>query len=193
MHACVEHGVLVDITHLSQKSLDDLFGWLDDIDPDRSIAVFCSHGAARLVGKKEPEYNLTDETIRRIAERGGVIGLLLCTHYLTAGRKKKAPRGFDESVELLCKHARHIHDVTGTWDCVAIGTDLDGFIKPALKGLEHSGDLEKLPEALSRRLGEDVAKAVCSENALKMLRKYWGRKLSLSKPIELKPSEAISA
>jgi len=193
VRACVEHGVLLDITHLSQRSLDELFSWLDDIDPGRSIAVFCSHGAARLVGKSEPEYNLTDDTIRRIAQRGGVIGLLLCSHYLTAARKKHAPRGFEESVELLCKHARHIREVAGTWDCVAIGTDLDGFIQPALKGLEDSGDLARLPDALASRLGEEVARAICSENSLKLLRAHWGRKMSLSKPVELKPQEAITA
>lgn len=59
--------------------------------------------------------------------------------------------------------------------------------------MEHSGDLEKLPDALTRRLGEEVSRAMCSENALKMLRKHWGTKLSLSKPVELKPQEAISA
>jgi membrane dipeptidase len=47
--------------------------------------------------------------------------------------------GFEDSVEVLCRHIKKICDITGSLDHVAIGSDLDGYIKPALPGLEHMG------------------------------------------------------
>lgn len=173
VEACAEHGVMIDATHLSEQSMRELFDWLDRNDRERKVCVFVSHGAARSEGSKALEYNLQDEWIRRIVERGGLVGLLLCTHYLTGNACRGKPRTFEDSVALLCRHARHIHDLTGTWDGIAIGTDLDGFIKPALPGLETSAELRKLSDALKLALGRGPAEAICHGNALRMLRTGW--------------------
>jgi microsomal dipeptidase-like Zn-dependent dipeptidase len=87
IEACAEHGVLVDVTHCTERSLEEVFGVLDRVDPQRRIPLICSHGATRLgrPDRSAPDYNLTDEWVVRIAERGGVIGLLLCNHYMATG------------------------------------------------------------------------------------------------------------
>ena len=60
----------------------------------------------------------------------------------------------------LCRHIDRICELTGGFDNVAIGSDLDGYIKPALPGLEHMGQMARLQEALVDRYGEDRRREV---------------------------------
>jgi microsomal dipeptidase-like Zn-dependent dipeptidase len=52
---------------------------------------------------------------------------------------------------------------------VAIGSDLDGYIKPALPGLKHMGQMGGLQARLHDRYGPEKAEKVCQANALRML------------------------
>ena len=69
-----------------------------------------------------------------------------------------------------CTKSDRIHDVTGSFDHIGIGSDLDGYIQPALPGLEHMGHMRAFQEALERRYGTDDAAKMCSGNALRVLR-----------------------
>ena len=53
-----------------------------------------------------------------------------------------------------------------------IGSDLDGFIKPTLAGVETAEDMCKLEVALADRYGPASADQICSANALRMLYDY---------------------
>ena len=58
----IDEGILVDITHMSARSIDDTLALFDRRDPDRRIPVLATHMACRF-GRLE--YTFTDETIRR--------------------------------------------------------------------------------------------------------------------------------
>jgi microsomal dipeptidase-like Zn-dependent dipeptidase len=79
-------------------------------------------------------------------------------------------------VEALCRHIDKIKELTGTYEHIAIGSDLDGYIKPSLPGLEHQGRMADLQQALEARYGNTVAEQISSGNALHVLRAQWGRK-----------------
>jgi microsomal dipeptidase-like Zn-dependent dipeptidase len=164
LRAMVEHRVLVDITHMNQKAIDHTFKLLDGDTP-----VIASHIACRLGGA---EYNLTDAVIREVGRRGGVLGVIVCEHWACDG-PPPTPKTFEESVEVVCTHIDRIVDVTGSHDNVAIGTDLDGYIKPALHDLEHEGQMKELEAALVARYGDERARKYCSDNVLALLRSYW--------------------
>jgi microsomal dipeptidase-like Zn-dependent dipeptidase len=66
--AMVRHGILVEVTHMSRRALDDTFALLDELDRDRTLPVIASHGAYRFGGDR---YNLDAATVGRIAARGG--------------------------------------------------------------------------------------------------------------------------
>ena len=51
-------------------------------------------------------------------------------------------------MELVYAHIDRIAQVTGSHDHAAIGSDLDGWIKPALPGLEHLGRMRYVQDAL---------------------------------------------
>lgn len=163
----VRHRVLVDITHMSARSLADTFALLDELDPAREIPVLASHMACRLGSLA---YCCTDETIARVAERGGVLGVIDCRHYVWDGARRPAGAGLAESVDRICAHIDRIAAVTGSFDHAAVGTDLDGYVKPALDGLEHLGRMRALQDALTARYGASRASRLCRDNALRLLR-----------------------
>jgi microsomal dipeptidase-like Zn-dependent dipeptidase len=172
LDAMVEHGVMVDVAHMSQASLDDTFRLLDERDPEHRVPPIASHGACRF-GRRG--YNLSDETVRRIGERGGVIGLSASERHLTNGLRRDGTRTWQDTVEVICAHVERIRDLTGGgYDHVAIGSDMDGFIKPTVHGLEHMGRMAGLEDALRERYGEEDAGSICSGNALRLLERHWG-------------------
>jgi microsomal dipeptidase-like Zn-dependent dipeptidase len=76
-------------------------------------------------------------------------------------------------VEALCKHIDRISELTDSFDAIGIGSDLDGYIKPALPGLEHMGKMRALQESLRGRYGVENADKICAQNALRVLRSAW--------------------
>ena len=171
VHAMIDEGILVDLTHMRAQSIRDVFALLDERDPDNEIPVIATHMAYRFGGL---EYSFDDDTVKRIAARGGLLGLILCQHYITSGLD--VPESFEGSVQALCRHIDRLHDLTGSYDHIGIGSDLDGYIKPALPGLEHQGRMADLQRALVARYGADVAEQIAGGNALRLLRTQWGRK-----------------
>jgi microsomal dipeptidase-like Zn-dependent dipeptidase len=172
VEAMVDEGILVDLTHMRAQSIRDVFALLDERDPDNDIPVIATHMAYRFGGL---EYSFDEDTVKRIAARDGLLGLILCQHYITSGLHDVAET-FDGSVQALCRHIDKLHELTGSYDHIAIGSDLDGYIKPALPGLEHQGRMADLQDALTQRYGSDVTQQISSGNALRILRAQWGRK-----------------
>ncbi|MEA2144992.1 MAG: rane dipeptidase, partial [Solirubrobacteraceae bacterium] len=98
--AMVQAGVLIDITHMSPRSVTDAFALLDEIDPGRRVPLIATHMACRF-GKLE--YCLDDATVQKVAARGGVLGTILCEHYITDGLGMKVST-FEHSVNAVCRH-----------------------------------------------------------------------------------------
>lgn len=171
--AMVEHRILVDVTHMSGRSLDATFRLLDQVDPAQTVPVIATHSACRRFGGAR--YNLSDDHIAAIARRGGVVGLIACRHWMARGMRR--PRTFDDTMEVLCRHIDHIRavagDAEGVHRCVAFGSDQDGFIKPALPGLETPAGFVRVEAALAQRYGPAAAASICSGNALRVLRYCW--------------------
>jgi microsomal dipeptidase-like Zn-dependent dipeptidase len=174
VEAMVQHGILVDLTHMSERSIADTFALLDERDPSKRVPVIATHMACRF-GRLE--YCFGDETIRRVAERGGVLGCILCEHYISSGLKRSTS-SYEDSIELLFKHVDRIREITGSSDHVAIGSDLDGYIKPALTGLEHMGHMRRLQQSLHDRYGAVQAEQMCNGNAMRVLRGAWQREFT---------------
>jgi microsomal dipeptidase-like Zn-dependent dipeptidase len=180
VEAMVREGVLIDVSHMSERSLDDTFALLDRLDPERSVPVVATHAGYRFGSQ---EYMLSAETLRRIAERDGVVGLIFAQHQLGDGLDIGArrplglpiprPPRFGDSFAILCRHIDRIHEVTGSHRHTAIGSDLDGFIKPTLAGLEDMRDMTGLERALREHYGEADGDLICSGNGLRLLTSYW--------------------
>ncbi len=105
--------IIADVSHLSDAGFYD-------VAAAATRPFIASHSNARAVF--DHPRNLTDDMIRVIGRRGGVVGLNFFADFI----------GGDGGVEMLCRHAREIADCGGI-DAVAIGGDFDGIpTNPAL-------------------------------------------------------------
>jgi len=169
--AMVDEGILIDLTHMRTQSIKDVLAQLDARDPAREVPVLATHMAYRFGGL---QYAFDDETIKAVAARGGVLGCILCEHFMTSGLSVAS--SLEGSLEALCQHIDKIHELTGSYDNIGIGSDLDGYIKPALPGLEDMSRMKELQAHLRARYGDNDAEKICRGNALRALRAEWGRK-----------------
>jgi membrane dipeptidase len=180
IQAMVENGILIDITHMSEKSIDDTFDLLSKVFHNQTIPVMATHSACRFDGLKF-KYNMTDRHIKSVADGGGVIGLISCKHYMSEGMAK--PKTFEDSMKILIEHIDHIHYVTNSYDHIALGSDLDGFIKPTLPYFDTPVSFAKIEERLIDTYGCDVAESICSGNAMRVLSQVWQKPI---KPVTRK-------
>lgn len=144
-------GSLVDLAHVHTAS------FFEALDASRA-PVFVSHGAARAL--RDHHRNLTDDQLRKIAERRGVVGVIFFPWYL--GRNPFA------SVSVVVDHMEHIAATVGI-DHVALGSDWDGFVWMP-RGIPDAAALPKLTaEMLRRGFKEEDVKKVLGEN----FRRVW--------------------
>jgi microsomal dipeptidase-like Zn-dependent dipeptidase len=181
VQAMVANHVIVDVAHMSEAGIRDVFDEIARIEGDRGkvTPVIATHIGARQ--ESEPlDYNLSRANAREIADRGGVIGLITGDHLMGAGVLPEPRRGdrrtasLEQSLEVIFKHVDMLHEwCGGTYEHIGIGTDLDGFIKPTLFGIETASDMKHVERALTDRYGPESAQLMCSGNALRLLRGYW--------------------
>jgi microsomal dipeptidase-like Zn-dependent dipeptidase len=172
VEAMHEHGVLVDLSHMREEAIHATLDLLDDLDRARRPAapptpVIASHSAYRLKDGGQA-YNVTAATVKRIADRGGVIGIIFAQHQLDEGVPRLPEKGLERSIAIVARHVEAIR-AHASIECVAIGTDLDGFIKPTIDGVQKASDLRRFRERLHDRLPEDAEK-ILTGNALRVLR-----------------------
>jgi microsomal dipeptidase-like Zn-dependent dipeptidase len=168
VRAMAREGVLVDLAHMTGRAIAET---LDVLEREDSPApVLCSHGAVRFGGQ---EYGLDDATLRRVAERDGVVGLILAQHQLNDGLRRTRTGDLDASFTVIRAHLDRIARVTGSHRHAAIGSDFDGFIKPTMGGLESASDLRELRARLLAHYGAADGEAICAGSALRVLRAGW--------------------
>jgi membrane dipeptidase len=162
-------GIILDVTHLSDESLDesmDIFGG----------AVWASHCNCRALVPGDRQ--LSDRQLKRVIERGGVIGAALDAWMLIPGweRGVTTPESSGVALSHVVDHIDYVCQLAGNSDHAGIGTDLDGgFGREQSPGdLDTIADLQKLPGLLGQRgyQAADIEK-IMSGNFLGMLRRAW--------------------
>lgn len=138
LHAMREARVTLDAAHLD----DDAFPTAVALQSQ----VICTHANARAF--VNTNRHLSDDMAARIAELGGLIGLVPYNKFLRPGWKPGDPR---LDVSDLVRVAEHFAGIT-SWAHVALGTDFDGGIgRPSLpRGMNSHADLgvflERVPD-----------------------------------------------
>jgi microsomal dipeptidase-like Zn-dependent dipeptidase len=156
VEAMYDHNVLIDLSHMRADSLTETLELLDRLDETRQFPVIATHAGVRFPESSQ-QYQLADETVRRIGERDGVVGLILAQHQLNDGIRKRPTRRLKQSVEVISRHIDRVEELAGPGH-VGLGTDLDGFIKPAMAGLETAARLQHLRDPLLAKYDDDEAK-----------------------------------
>lgn len=158
-------GIILDVSHLSDEGVSEAL----DHYPGRVIA---SHSNARaLLPGCTAQRHLSDDTIRRIAARDGVIGTVLVNPFLRDGVTWTSPRE-QVTVEDVVRHIDHICQLTGSTRHLGIGSDFDGGcgLEHAPSGLDSVADLPRLGDALAQRgYSQTEVEAILGRNWLRVL------------------------
>ncbi len=142
----------VDLAHINRQ------GFFDAVEVhDRSQPLFVTHTG--LSGVHDHWRNIDDEQLRRIADTGGTVGVILHAAYL--GR-----RGVN--AKTVVDHVSHIVETVGD-DHASIGSDYDGSIIPP-KDLPGVWALPRLvQEMLDRGWSDERIRKILGGNALRAI------------------------
>jgi membrane dipeptidase len=147
--------VVPDLSHLNDHAFDDVLSHHDG-------CVVASHSNARAL--RAHRRNLTDDQVRAIARRDGLVGVVLYAPFLGEG---------DVTIDTVVRHVDHLVGLVGP-DHVGLGSDLDGGFRTdkAPRGITSVADLPRLGDALvALGYGEpDVAK-ILGGNWIRVLRR----------------------
>ena len=134
------HGIMVDLSHAGEKSFYDAL----EIS---QTPIVCSHSSSRALC--DVPRNLTDEQMRALAARGGVVHTTLYHGFL----RKEGEADIMDAIA----HLEHAIEVMGI-DHVGLGTDFDG--DGGIRGLADSSELINFTLQLLRRKysEQDIAK-----------------------------------
>jgi len=146
LHALGEIGYILDVAHMNDSSVTTS---LEEYEG----TVIASHANCRWLLKNPPnQRHLSQDNVRRLIARGGVIGVMPYARFLRIDWDYSHP---DRHVSLnnLADHVDAICQLAGNCDHVAIGTDFDGgFGWPCVPDEVNSiGDIQKLAPILQKR------------------------------------------
>ena len=143
--------IIADVSHLSDKGF-----W--DIAEHSTRPFAASHSNCRALAPHCR--NLTDEMIRVMAEKGGLVGLNYCAGFLD---DQPSPDLCRSTTALMAKHAAHFKQVGGI-EIIGLGSDFDG-----IGGKLELSDCSKMPllaDALRKEgFTEDEVEAIFFRNA----------------------------
>jgi membrane dipeptidase len=157
-------GVMVDISHVADKTF-----W-DALETSKAPLV-ASHSSMRAISGHAR--NMTDDMIRALGARGGVVMINYSVGFLSHERyeaqQKNVPAAELPRVswEKIIDHIDHAVKLAGPTH-VGLGSDFDGTTVP--DGMEDASKLPKITAALlAKGYSEQDVKNILGENILRLL------------------------
>lgn len=124
-------GIMVDLSHAAESSFYDALELSE-------TPIVCSHSSCRALC--DHPRNLTDDQMRALAQKGGVMQVTLYNGFLV--------KDGEATIEDAMRHLEHAIDVMGI-DHVGLGTDFDG--DGGIRGLASSSELLNFTRQLLAR------------------------------------------
>jgi membrane dipeptidase len=138
-------GMILDVTHLCDESMAQAFDYFEG-------PLLASHHNCRALVPGDRQ--LTDEQIKKILARDGVIGGALDAWMLYPGGWIRGQTSTEvTTLETFADHIDHVCQLAGDAKHSALGTDLDGGFgnEQTPHDLKYYSDLQKLGGILSKR------------------------------------------
>jgi membrane dipeptidase len=161
-------GMILDLTHFSDQAFWQALETYQG-------PVLASHNNCRSLVPHQRQFS--DEQLRAIFERDGVIGVAFDTWMLQPGWVIGQSSNAQVTLANVVDHLDYICQLAGHTRHAAIGTDLDGGFgrDQSPHDLDTIADLQKLIGLLAGRgySHEDIA-AIMHGNWLRLLRQSWG-------------------
>jgi len=166
--------IIIDIKHMSRKSREDYYDFLQNEFTDRNIPIIVSHGGVTGISRPggnrltaaaqeglymEDAINFFDDEILQIERSGGLFGIQLDERRIGSKQALRNARGNIKRRDILyawarlvwnqVRHIAEVLDMNGkyAWSIQALGTDFDGIIDP-INGYWTAKDLDDLDDYL---------------------------------------------
>ena len=161
-------GMAIDVSHCGERTS------LEAIEASED-PVLITHSNCRALVPRQPRCK-SDRVIRRMADRGGVMGITVVRAFVGSSRP---------TVENLLDHFDHVVRLVGV-EHVGIGSDVDVTgIDPAtgrpnplyvIRGLDLEARVFQIADGLLRRgYSADAIRAILGGNFQRVLGEIWGR------------------
>lgn len=158
-------GFILDTSHMAEESF---FEALDLFEG----AVIASHSNTR---KYVPtDRQLSDDMIRALVERDGVIGAVFFNQFLKHEWRKLGADKKAVTFATVIDHMKHICDLAGDAAHCGIGTDFDGGfgMEATPNEIDTAADLQKFADALaSAGFNDDEIRGIMGDNWLRILKR----------------------
>lgn len=161
------HNLILDLSHLADEAVPQAF----DHFPGMIVATH-ANARALLPSARFPERHLTDTAIKGVAERNGVVGIVLANFFLRDGYGRDSHRT-DVTLEHIAAHIDHMAQLVGHTDHIGIGSDFDGGfgLSRIPTGIDSVADLQRIGDHLSQRNYTDTqVEGILGGNWLRVLR-----------------------
>ncbi len=162
-------NIILDATHLCDDAFWQALKYFNG-------NVWASHNNVRKLVDHNRQFS--DEQIRALIERGGIIGGALDAWMMVPNWKRgiSTPEKMNCNLEVLIDHTDHICQLAGNALHVGLGTDLDGAFgrEQCPYDLETIADLQKLiPLFHKRGYSKEDVENIMHGNFLRFLRNAW--------------------
>jgi membrane dipeptidase len=148
-------GIITDLAHSNDKTVMEVMekSTLPPITSHTACAALCQVGRC-----------MTDDQIKAMAQKGGVVGVTFVREFLD-NEPKKVANHVDRFVDHLC----HVADLVGV-DYVGIGSDFDGgLIIPVVKDVSQFVEITR--GMMARGFTEEEITKIWSGNLLRVMKK----------------------
>lgn len=165
-------GIILDVTHLSDQC------FYEALDIYGGPVLASHHNCRALV---DDPRQLTDDQIKRLIQRGGVIGAALDAWMLHPGwvRGQTTPESAGVKLDAMVDHIDHVCQLAGNARHAAVGTDLDGGFgrEQSPLDLDTIADLQTLPALLAKRgYKEADIEGIMYANWVRFFQEAWSKK-----------------
>ncbi len=151
-------GIMVDLSHASEKTFYDALELSE-------LPIVCSHSSCRALC--DHPRNLTDEQMRALAAKGGVMQVTMYNGFLV--------KDGEATVLDALRHLEHAIEVMGI-DHVGIGTDFDG--DGGVRGMANAAELINFTRLLlSRQFSEQDIENIWGGNFLRVMSQVQSKKV----------------
>jgi microsomal dipeptidase-like Zn-dependent dipeptidase len=151
IHEMNRLGIMVDLSHAAEKSFYDALEL-------SATPIVCSHSSCRALC--DHPRNLTDDQMRALAQRGGVMQVTLYHGFLV--------KDGEATIEDAMRHLDHAISIMGI-DHVGLGTDFDG--DGGIRGMANSSELLNYTrELLKRHYSEEDIQKLWGGNFLRVMK-----------------------
>ncbi|MDN6639903.1 MAG: dipeptidase [Tetragenococcus sp.] len=150
-----ELGMIIDVSHGSDALVHDVLQ-----HTDRPFVA--SHSNTRKIC---PHFrNLPDDLIKKIAERGGVIGINFYDDFLQDAKENGS------LINAICQHIRHLYNVGGI-EAIGLGSDFDGL--PVREELPDGSILPTIYDALRKSdFSSEQVDQIFNKNVLRLYQDF---------------------